>query len=130
MKEAKSIFVKDVMCPICNIRGSLQILSVTTLNSNRIRHYLKLNENKKPVFEYHRVSKEYVEKILSNIKTNPDPNVKVNADQTDQSIATHDLNLKDSSLKPKENYSFSTALEMRSKAFFMFSMELAKDKRR
>jgi hypothetical protein len=116
------------MCPVCNCGGSLQILNSNTLNTNRIRHYLRLDENRKPQFEYHKVSKQFVEKILA------DQNVKANADQTnskpDQSIVQPDLNLQESSLKPGENYRFLRALEMRSKAFFIFSMELAKDKRR
>ena len=128
-RKTKSRFVRGIECQICHITGSLQILG----NYYRIRHYEKLI-NGKPTFTYHRNDKDYIERILANLKANPDQNVKANADQTDskpdQDTIIHDLNLKDSSLKPGKDYLFLRALAIRSRAFFMFSTELAKDKRR
>jgi len=106
------------MCPQCNCRGSMQILSfkqkddkIEIGNSNRIRHYMKL-VNGKPQFVYHSVSREYAIEILAKIKTNvdqtPDPmnqtNMVVNANQDD-------LNLKDSSLNNFTKNNYANALE-------------------
>jgi hypothetical protein len=103
MRKSKSIFVKDVMCPICNCKGSLQILSITTLNSNRIRHYTKLKDGK-PQFEYHKVSKEFVQQILSITKSNAYKN---NIDQTqanyDPNSNYHDPKLSNSGLITENN---------------------------
>ena len=74
--------VKDFSCEVCNIPGMLQIL---TTNYARVRHYVRL-VNGKPVFEYHRNSIEYVNRILANFKTNPDQ--KQNTDHN-----KHDLKL-------------------------------------
>ena len=117
-RRSKSIFIRDVMCPQCNCRGSMQILSfkqkndkIEIGNSNRIRHYMKL-VNGKPQFVYHSVSREYAIEILAKIKTNvdqtPDPmnqtNMVVNANQDD-------LNLKDSSLNNFTKNNYANALE-------------------
>ncbi len=53
--------VKDFKCEICGIPGMLQML---TNNYARVRHYVRL-VNGKPVFEYHRNSMEYVNRILN-----------------------------------------------------------------
>jgi hypothetical protein len=136
-RKHKSRFVRGIKCQVCHNVGSLQILG----NYYRIRHYEKL-VNGKPLFTYHRNDKYYIERILANLKANPnqsdlnkpDQNVKANADQTnskpDQDTIIHDLNLKDSSLKSDKDYLFLRALTIRSRAFLMFSTELAKDKRR
>ena len=136
-RKTKSRFIKGIECQVCHIVGPLQILG----NYYRIRHYEKL-VNGKPTFTYHRNDKDYIQRILANLKANPnqsdlnkpDQNVKANADQTDskpdQDTIIHDLNLRDSSLKPGKDYLFLRASAIRSRAFFMFSTELAKDKRR
>jgi len=67
MKKVKSKFVSGVECQVCHRVGSLQILG----NYYRIRHYEKL-VNGKPVFTYHRNDKDYIERILSNLKANAD----------------------------------------------------------
>ena len=128
--KSKSIFIKNVKCEVCGIIGSLQVLNPNTFNG-RIRHFIsskRLDGKMKYEFKYCKVSVEFVKQILADQK------VRANADQTnskpDQSIATHDLNLQDSSPKIKENYRFLSAVDMRSKAFLRFSTELAKDKRR
>ena len=62
----KAKCVKDFKCEICGFPGMLQILSS---NYARVRHYVKL-VNGKPVFEYHRNSMEYVNKILKEQNPN------------------------------------------------------------
>jgi hypothetical protein len=59
--------VKDFPCEQCNRKGMLQILSPSYV---RVRHYLKLNEYGKPVFEYHRNSIEYINRILASKQIN------------------------------------------------------------
>jgi hypothetical protein len=117
------------------------MLQILSKSYGRVRHYQCLKDGK-PQFTYCRNSIGYIERILANLKANsnqsdlnkPDQNVKANADQTnskpDQDTIIRDLNLKDSSLKSGKDYLFLRALAIRSRAFFMFSTELAKDKRR
>ena len=58
--------VKDFECEVCHRRGMLQILG----NYGRVRHYVGLDSvSKKPRFEYHKQSLEYVKGLLS--KNNP-----------------------------------------------------------
>jgi hypothetical protein len=135
---SKTKCVRDFKCEVCGIPGMLQILSKSY---GRVRHYQYLKDDK-PQFTYCRNNIGYIERILANLKANPnqsdlnkpDQNVKANADQTnskpDQDTIIHDLNLKDSSLKSDKDYLFLRALAIRSRAFLMFSTELAKDKRR
>ena len=78
-RKTKTKCIRDFPCEICHCKGMLQIL---TKSYARVRHYLRLNEFGKPVFEYHRNSIEYVNRNLGNIKTdltrsdhnNDDPN--------------------------------------------------------
>ena len=87
----KTKCVKDFKCEVCHIKGMLQILSKSYM---RIRHYQRLDPNtKKPIFTYHRNSMEYVNRILANIKANPD--------QTDHNH--YDQNLKESSSDLEKN---------------------------
>jgi hypothetical protein len=73
-------------CEVCGIEGTVQVFynKAGQLKYGRVRHYLELNEAKKPVFEYHRQSKEYLteklEFILANIDQHDDLN-QMNADQ-------------------------------------------------
>jgi hypothetical protein len=48
-------------CEVCGVEGTCQVFSnkAGELRYGRARHYQKL-ENKKPVFEYHQQSKEYL----------------------------------------------------------------------
>ena len=76
------------MCPICNIRGSLQILNPNTFNG-RIRHYVsskRIDGKMKYEFKYCKVSKEFIQRILSENQSKPDQ-----SDHTNQNI--HDQNL-------------------------------------
>jgi len=61
----KTRCVKDFKCEVCHRLGMLQILSQ---GYARVKRYIKLNEDKRPVFEYHRNSIEYVNGILADIK--------------------------------------------------------------
>ena len=66
--------VKDFQCEVCNVRGLLQIIS---RDYARVRHYAGLDKaSKKPMFQYHRQSKEYIEQMLreSNNSKNLDLN--------------------------------------------------------
>ena len=56
--------IKDFPCELCNVKGTLQIL---TKNYARVRHYKKFKD-KKPVFEYHQQSKEYIDRKLNEIQ--------------------------------------------------------------
>jgi hypothetical protein len=59
------------------------------LKYGRVRHYQKLNENKKPMFEYHQQSKEYpAEKLKFALpKTNSIDQKQINLDQdADQNL--------------------------------------------
>ena len=59
--------VKDFKCEKCGKRGMLQVISKTYA---RVRHYLRLNEYCKPMFEYHRNSVEYINRILASKQIN------------------------------------------------------------
>jgi hypothetical protein len=56
-------------CEVCGKDGTAQVWFSKTgeLKFGRIRHYLKLNEAKKPMFEYHPQSKEYLEDKLKYV---------------------------------------------------------------
>jgi hypothetical protein len=56
-------------CEVCNNEGTAQVWFSKTgeLKFGRVRHYLRLNENKKPMFEYHKQSKEYLMEKLKYI---------------------------------------------------------------
>ena len=99
--KRKSVFIRDVMCPQCSCKGSMQILSfkqkndkIEIGNSNRIRHYTKL-VNGKAQFIYHSVSREFAMETLANLKVKPDQ-----SDHTNQ--INHDRNVNESSLKSKD----------------------------
>jgi hypothetical protein len=49
-------------CEVCGIEGTAQVFynKAGYLRYGRVQHYLKLNEAKKPMFEYHPQSKEYL----------------------------------------------------------------------
>ena len=64
----KTKCVKDFRCEVCGIQGMLQVLSESYA---RVRHY-KYLKNGKPVFEYHRNSIEYVNRILKEQSQKPD----------------------------------------------------------
>ena len=49
-----------ILCQVCGIEGYLQHIGK---NYYRVRHYIGFRDGK-PVFEYHRLSIEYVENIL------------------------------------------------------------------
>ena len=87
----KTRCVKDFKCEVCAIPGMLQILSKSYA---RVRHY-KFLMNRKPVFEYHRNSIEYVNRILANIKDDQSNN-KSSSGQCKASFSI-DQNLKESS---------------------------------
>ena len=54
--------IKDFQCEVCNVRGLLQVISNSYA---RVRHYKGLDPtSKKPMFQYHRQSKEYTEQKL------------------------------------------------------------------
>jgi hypothetical protein len=96
MRKSKSRFIKGIECQVCHRIGSLQILG----NYYRIRHYQQLNpDTKKPEFIYHRNDKDYIEKILSNIKANSDLNNDLKSIINNQ----YDQNLKESSFKSETN---------------------------
>jgi len=54
-------------CEVCGVEGTAQVFynKAGQLRYGRVRHYLKLNESKKPVFEYHAQSKEYLTEKVS-----------------------------------------------------------------
>jgi hypothetical protein len=95
MRKSKSIFIKNIECQVCHKIGSLQILG----NYYRIRHYEKL-VNGKPIFTYHKNDKEYIERILSNLRLNPD--------QTDHN--SHDQNVKESNSLNENSWGWSSSL--------------------
>lgn len=65
---AKYECVKDFQCEVCNVKGMLQIISK---NYGRVRHYTGLDPlSKKPMFQYHRQSKEYTEQKLRESRSN------------------------------------------------------------
>ena len=84
MRKTKTKCIRDFECEICHCKGMLQIL---TKSYARVRHYLRLNEFGKPVFEYHRNSIEYVNRNLGNIKTD--------LASTDHMTKNYDHNLKE-----------------------------------
>ena len=80
MSKTKTKCVKDFPCERCGKKSMLQILSP---NSMRCRHYIGVDPNtKKPRFEYHRQTSEYVNRILESKSRNPD--LKNDQTKTDQ----------------------------------------------
>ena len=90
-RKTKTKCIKDFPCEVCNCKGMLQIL---TKNYARVRHYVRL-ENGKPVFQYHRNSIEYINRILESKSRNPD----LTNDQhsIDQKVDNSNLNNQNSS---------------------------------
>jgi hypothetical protein len=78
-------------CEVCGREGTAQLFfnKAGELKYGRVRHYLKLNENKKPEFEYHKQSKEYLNSKLKYDSANNDLNI-------DQSQNNIDRKLKES----------------------------------
>jgi hypothetical protein len=76
---------------VCGKEGTVQLFYNKTgqLKYGRVRHYLKLNEVKKPVFEYHKQSKEYLTEQFKYVSVSND----LNLDQTQDNI---DRKLKES----------------------------------
>jgi hypothetical protein len=79
-------------CEIFGKEGTAQLFYNKSgeLKYGRVRHYLKLNENKKPQFEYHKQSKEYLTEQFKYVSVSNDLNI----DQTQDNI---DRKLKESS---------------------------------
>jgi hypothetical protein len=53
-------------CDVCGVEGTCQVFfnKAGQLKYGRVRHYQKLDENKKPLFEYHQQSKKYIAEKL------------------------------------------------------------------
>ena len=79
-------------CEVCGTEGTTQVFynRAGQLRYGRVRHYLKLNESKKPVFEYHQQTKEYLIENLKYVIPKIDP-------IPDQSQNNEDQKLKESS---------------------------------
>jgi hypothetical protein len=81
-------------CEVCSQVSTIQIFFKQNgeVSYGRARHYLKLNDSKKPMFEYHPQSKEYLTEKLKYILAT--------IDQKQNSIDQNaDQKLKDSSFK-------------------------------
>jgi hypothetical protein len=73
-------------CEVCNQVSTVQVFLRANgeVSYGRARHYQRLNEAKKPVFEYHPQSKEYLTEKLKFILAKIDQkqnNIDQNADQ-------------------------------------------------
>ena len=89
---SKTKCIRDFECEVCHIKGMLQILTKTYA---RVRHYQCLKDGK-PQFTYCRNSIGYIERILANIKPNPDQTI-------DQNQVNHDRKLSNSGLITENN---------------------------
>jgi hypothetical protein len=85
-------------CEVCKVTGTAQLFfnKANQLRYGRVRHYIKLNADKKPMFEYHAQSREYlIEKlryVIPQVSQPCDPK----QNNLDQDV---DQNLKDSNIK-------------------------------
>jgi hypothetical protein len=94
-------------CQICGKEGTAQVWFGKTgeLKFGRIRHYLRLNEAKKPVFDYHAQTKEYLMEKLKYIMPKIDP--KVDRTQSDGDHKLKELSLVSKSTASSEGRSSS-----------------------
>ena len=84
-------------CEVCGIEGTAQVFynKAGQLKYGRVRHYQKLDENKKPMFEYHPQSKEYLTEKLKLVlpKIDPiDPKQNNNDQDVDQNLRVFNSN--------------------------------------
>ena len=87
-------------CETCGVETTVQVFfnKAGILKYGRARHYQKLNEHKKPVFEYHQQSKDYLTQQLKFVL----PKFSEFIDQKQNNLDLDvDQNLKDSSSKIK-----------------------------
>jgi hypothetical protein len=84
-------------CEICGKEGTAQVWFGKNgdLKFGRIRHYRRLNEAKKPVFEYHAQSKEYLTEQLKFVLPKIAQPIDQKQENLDQDV---DQNLNNSSL--------------------------------
>ena len=79
---------QKLKCKVCGIEGTAQLFynNAGQLRYGRVRHYLKLNEAKKPMFEYHKQSKEYLIEKLKVILPKIDQHIDLNQGNVDQKL--------------------------------------------
>ena len=75
-------------CEVCGIEGTAQVFynKAGVLKYGRVRHYLKLNQAKKPVFEYHQQHKEYLAEQFKHIIPKIDQHGDLNQSDEDQKL--------------------------------------------
>jgi hypothetical protein len=75
-------------CEVCGIEGTAQVFynKAGQLRYERVQHYLKLNEAKKPMVEYHPQSKEYLMEKLKYVIPKIDKHNDLNQNNTDQKL--------------------------------------------
>jgi hypothetical protein len=75
-------------CEVCGREGTAQLFYNNSgeLKYGRVRHYLRLNEAKKPQFEYHKQSKEYLNEKLKFVSANNDLNIDQSQNNVDRKL--------------------------------------------
>jgi hypothetical protein len=75
-------------CDVCNQVSTIQVFFKANgeVSYGRAGHYQKLNEDKKPVFEYHQQSKEYLMEKLKYVLPMIDQQVDQNQNNDDQKL--------------------------------------------
>ncbi len=75
-------------CEVCNQVSTIQVFFKRNgeVSYGRARHYQRLNENKKPVFEYHTQSKEYLIEKLKYIIPEIDQHSDLNQRDVNQKL--------------------------------------------
>ena len=108
-------------CEVCGIEGTAQVFynKAGQLRYGRVRHYLKLNESKKPMFEYHKQTREYLNEKLKYIISKIDQHSDLNQGNEDQKLK--ELNsiskIQDSSLGRSSSLVRTLALRAKGRRF-------------
>jgi hypothetical protein len=104
-------------CEVCGIEGTAQVFynKAGQLKYGRVRHYLNLNEAKKPMFEYHTQSKEYLMEKLKYVLPKIDHHGDLTQNSGDQNLKVNSLNLETGKIETGRSSSLVRTLALRAK---------------
>ena len=118
MKRRMSIIkCHKLKCEVCGIEGTAQVFynKAGQIKYGRVRHYLKLNEAKKPMFEYHAQSKEYLMEKLKYVLPKIDHDGDLSQNSGDQNLKVNSLNLETGKIETGRSSSLVRTLALRAK---------------
>ena len=104
-------------CEVCGKEGTAQVFynKAGQLKYGRVRHYLKLNEAKKPQFEYHAQTKEYLMEKLKYALPKIDQSIDLNQNNADQNLKVNSSNLETGKNQEGRSSSLVRTLALRAK---------------